>query len=299
MAEIRHFVKFKKVEVSGPRPFEELVTKIIPSVISFGLGYENAERPDQFFGTAFGISLYHKSGPTDVFLTCSHVFDNLMAKLGEHRDKIKFISLYDKGKFTWKKVETIKRFAPYKITGDLDESDLAETHDISLCRIPGTKVLPLPLSDDKYIYGAEVGILGFPNYEHLQKKDPQPHILKTIISGELIYPIETGKGQVNTDRLALGCVTGHGFSGSPVFSIENGHIVGMHDYAPTEKDIWMMRERKPQCRDPDVYAEYRDTSVYAEYPGGISFAIPSTRLCQGIHLLETHCYHKAVQRFLR
>ncbi|MGA9099312.1 MAG: serine protease, partial [Methanotrichaceae archaeon] len=277
-------------ECSGSHPFEEFVTKIIPSVISFALGYEDAERPNQFFGTAFGISLYHKNGLTDVFLTCSHVFDNLMAELNESRDKTKFVSLFDDDRFTWKKIETVKRLAPYKITGDFAEGDLAETHDISLCRVPGTNVPPLTLSDDKYIYGAEVGILGFPNYEHLQNLDPQPQILKTIISGELIYPIETIKGQVNTDRLALGCVTGHGFSGSPVFSIETGHIVGMHDYAPIEKDIWEKREREPQNRDTDVYVEY---------PGGLSFAVPSTRLRQALDLFETHCYRDDVRRFLR
>lgn len=290
MANDYRFTEFKKISVDRSHPFEECITKTIPSVISLALGGEDVERPNQFLGTAFGISLYHKKDFTDVFLTCSHVFDILKAEMEETREKTKFISQFDNGKFRWKKVETIKRFTPTLITGNLTEEDFIETHDISLCRVPGINVPPLTLSDNMYIVGAEVGILGFPNYEHLQKLHPQPYILKTIISGEMIYPMETGNGLANADRLALGCVTGHGFSGSPVFSIENGHIIGMHDYAPTEKNTWMKRERTPQCKDTDVYVEY---------PGGISFAIPSTRLLQTIDLLETHCYRKEVQMFLR
>lgn len=289
MARYNNLVKLMSIEVDGLRPFEQLVTKIIPSVISLAIGPEESESPNKFFGTAFGVSLYHKNEPTDVFLTCSHVFDNLKAELDESRNKTKFISRYNNERFEWIKIESIKRFSPNLIIGDPDE-DIAETHDISLCRIPGIHVPPLILSENKYIYGEEVGILGFPNYEHLQKLHPLPIILKTVISGELIYPLETLNGQARADRLALGCVTGHGFSGSPVFSSENGHIVGMHDYAPIENDIWMKRERAPRCMDSDLYVEY---------PGGMSFAVPSSRLRQAIDLLETHCYLDQVRRFLR
>jgi hypothetical protein len=284
-----NLVKLMSVEVDGHWPFEQLITKTIPSVISLAIGPEESKKPNRFFGTAFGVSLYHKNDQTDVFLTCSHVFDNLMAELAESRDKTKFVSIFHKDGFEWIEIESIRRFSPNLISGNPDE-DFAETHDISLCRIPGIHVPPLTLSDNKYIYGAEVGILGFPNYEHFQKIHPQPSILKTVISGELIYPLETLNGQAKADRLALGCVTGHGFSGSPVFSAENGRIVGMHDYAPIENDIWMKRERTPRCMDSDLYVEY---------PGGISFAIPSTRLRQAINLLETHCYLDQVRRFLR
>lgn len=242
-----NLVKLMNIEVDSVRPFEQLVTKTIPSVISLALGPENADSPNKFFGTAFGISLYHKSGPTDAFLTCSHVFNNLASELNESRDSTKFIARFRNERFEWEKVESIKRSDPNLITGDPDD-------------------------------------------EKLQKLHPQPNILKTVISGELIYPLETLNGHVNADRLALGCVTGHGFSGSPVFSVENGHIVGMHDYAPIEKDIWMRRERAPRCNDSDLYVEY---------PGGLSFAIPSTRLRQSIDLLETHCYLDQVRKFIR
>jgi S1-C subfamily serine protease len=263
----KHFIKFKEISVDGPRPFEEIVTKTIPSVISLALGGEDAESPSQFFGTAFGISLNHENEPTNVFLTCSHVFDNLQAEMNETRDKIKFISLFSNGRFIWEKVETIKRIEPYKMVGDF-----AETHDISLCRIPGINAPPLTLSDNNYLYGEEVGLLGFPNYEHLQKLDPQPFVLKTVISGMVIYPLETGNGQTKADRLALGCVTGHGFSGSPVFLIENtANIVGMHDYAPID----------------------------GEYPGGVSFAIPSMRLRQAIDIIQEHSDACEVRTFLR
>jgi len=287
MAGNDHFIRFIPVELSGRRPFEELATKITLSVISLATGSEDAEKPDRFFGTAFGISLFQPNQPTDIFLTCSHVFNNLKADLNESGNRIKFISVFDNGRFVWRKVETISRIEPRMIRGDF-----IETHDISLCKIPGISIPPVDFSDNNYIYGAEVGILGFPNYEYLQRLDPQPIVLKTIVSGHLVYPLETGNGQATADRLVLGCVTGHGFSGSPVFSVEGGHIVGMLDYAPIENYIWTLTEMDRQ--QPD-----RDTEIHINHPGGLSFAVPSSRLLQSITIIRENLSNNDVQRFLR
>ncbi len=66
----------------------------IPSVISLTLGPKDAESPNEFFGTAFGVSFYHKNEPTDFFLMCTHVFDDLKPELDNSREKTKFISRY-------------------------------------------------------------------------------------------------------------------------------------------------------------------------------------------------------------
>lgn len=287
MAGNDHFVRFMQVELSGRRPFEELVTKIMLSVISLATGSGEAEKPDRFFGTAFGISLFQPNEPTDIFLTCSHVFDNFKADLNESGDRIKFISVFDNERLVWREVETISRIEPRMIRGDF-----VETHDISLCKIPGISIPPVTFSDNSYIYGAEVGVLGFPNYEYLQRLDPQPIVLKTVLSGQLVYPLETGNGQATADRLVLGCVTGHGFSGSPVFSIEEGHIIGMLDYAPIENYTWTMTEMNRQ--QPD-----RDTEIHINHPGGLSFAVPSSRLQQSMTIIRENISSDHVQSFLR
>ena len=59
-----------------------------------------------------------------------------------------------------------------------------------MCRIPGIPLPSLSLSPDEYIVGSELGIVGFPNFEHLQRLSVQPYVLKTILSSHMRYPFE-------------------------------------------------------------------------------------------------------------
>ena len=145
--------------------------------------------------------------------------------------------------------------------------NFSKSHDICLCRIPEIILPILPLSPDEYFIGSELGIVGFPKFERLQRISVQPYALKAILSSRMMYPFEIDGELVESERIALDCIAGEGFSGSPVFSIRDGKIVGMIDYLPLETDFTDVKIIVPSLFEGNARVQY---------PGGISFAIPST-----------------------
>lgn len=67
----------------------------------------------------------------------------------------------------------------------------------------------------------------------------------------------------------MGCIVGGGFSGSPVISINDGSVVGMVDYLPTEIDNINLKIGVPASIEGDLLLQY---------PAGISLAIPLTHI---------------------
>jgi hypothetical protein len=144
--------------------------------------------------------------------------------------------------------------------------NLLKLHDTCICRIPEITLPPLDLSPDEYFLGSEVGIIGFPVFERLQRISIQPYALKTILSSRICYPFEIDGKLVGSQRIALGCSVAHGFSGSPVFSTRDGKIIGMIDYVPTSITVEDIKIIKPRLIEGDIRVDYSQ---------GISFAVPS------------------------
>ena len=276
-------VLFKNIEASVADPLEILYPKIAPSVISFALESRNG-RSRTLLGTGFGVEVGPEEKTTDVFVTCSHIFDGIKnaKKRGKSLPKKRLVAYLKDDRYVWQEIKSLRFGEPESSS----EDGFVRPFDISICPIPEIRVPPLKLSQDMYIAGKEVGILGFPNYEYLQAISTQPFLLKSIISGRLFYPLESPDGGSNDlkrfERLAIGCTVGEGFSGSPVFSLRDGNVVGMIDRTPLENSRWVFKTKKPRRASKRI----NEYEIYAEYPAGISFAIPSVRIQEVIDSLK-------------
>ncbi|HII07550.1 MAG TPA: trypsin-like peptidase domain-containing protein [Methanotrichaceae archaeon] len=256
--------------VKGIIPPEVLVGKVLPSIVALACG-KRKDGSYNVIGTGFGIGISPRDENITLLATCTHVADEIYRiwDLNEPEgrkegliDNITRICVFEGGKFLWKKVEDME-------LGDMQLNGISfsEQHDICICRIPGLRIPSLSLYDgSNYRLASEVLIIGYPVFGNLQTVSVLPYVLKTIISSLVTYPFNRNGKKVLSPRLALGCIIGGGFSGSPVISIKEGLVVGMIDYMPIETDIIDLKISKPHCMEGDMRLEY---------PAGITLAIPS------------------------
>lgn len=264
------YTKFIKREQDRDplRLFGARATEIVGSVIAIAYGTHKDGTPN-IMGTGFSLANLDEAG---LFATCYHVMEEIRQIRDLSQDEMKNHGLIDKKRciaflagdhFKWKEVGPI-RFSD-KI--EHEGKNLAQRDDACICRVPGINLQPLVLSPDEYFIGSELGIIGFPFFERLQTLSVQPYVQRAILSCHMCYPLERDDGKLDeSERIALDCMAGKGFSGSPVFSIVDGRVVGMVDYLPTESYI---EDLKIKGSAP----EERDIRVH--YAAGISFAVPS------------------------
>lgn len=265
------YTKFisREVESDPLRLFEDRVYRITKSIIAFGYG-TNEDGSPNVIGTGFSVENISQKR-AGLFATCLHVMKEIARirdlseiQLEKERliDRERRIAFLDNDKYVWKEVDPI-RFSD-KI--QVNDVDFGKIHDVCICRIPEITLHPLSLSPNEYFMGSELGIIGFPNFERLQRISIQPYVLRAVLSSNMFYPFEVDGKWVESERIALDCIVGQGFSGSPVFSLRDGKIVGMVDYLPQEIDIADIKITRPSPIEGDVRVQY---------PGGISFAVPS------------------------
>lgn len=264
----------REVEAESSIPFEHRISGIIPSVIAFACGTKEDGSPN-IIGTGFSVATIKEKG-AGLFATCLHIVEEFKDLKGLNDaelkregliDKKRRIALFKKDTFEWQEVEPIRFSNLIKI----GESNFPKVHDVCICYIPEADLPPLPLSPNKYFIGRELGIIGFPFFDKLQRISVQPFAIKTILSSHMLYPFEREGNNFESERLALGCIIGPGFSGSPVFSIQDGTIVGMVDYLPPEIYFGDIKFKEPHLYEADIRVPI---------PAGISLAIPSTRIQQ-------------------
>jgi hypothetical protein len=271
----------RKALSADATPMEELVGKTLSSVIALACG-KRKDGSVNAIGTGFSVAISPKDDNSTLIATCTHVADeisrirNLKELDGKKEglvDNEYRICLLEGGKFLWKIVDMQ--------IGDAyaGEINYSEKHDACICKIPGIKIQSLPFSDDTYRLASEVGIIGFPTFGELQTESTQPYILKTIISSSVIYPFNRNSKIILSPRLALGCIIGSGFSGSPVVSIRDRSVVGMIDYLPVEVEITDLKRTKPKPVEGDVLLRY---------PAGISLAIPSVYIKNNLDIALKH-----------
>lgn len=264
-----NFVR-REIEADPLRAFETRVSEINNSVIAFGYGTREDGSPNAI-GTGFSVANLNDNA--GLFATCLHVM-NTIARIRDLSsaqleneglvDRRRRIAFLNNGRYEWHEVDPIRFSNKIQIR----ETNFVQTHDVCICHIPGIQLASLNLSPDEYFMGSELGIVGFPNFEHLQKLSVQPYVIKTILSSHMRYPFELEDGDiVESQRIALDCIVGEGFSGSPVFSVRDGNIIGMVDYLPTESYIEDLKITSP------VQTE---GNIRVHYAAGISFAVPST-----------------------
>lgn len=248
--------------------FGARATEIVGSIIAFAYGTHEDGTPN-IMGTGFCLGNLNDAG---LFATCYHVMEEIRQirdlspnEMKNHGliDKKRCIAFLDGDHFEWKEVGPIRFSDKIEHEGE----NLALRDDACICRVPGINLQPLVLSPDEYFIGSELGIIGFPFFERLQTLSVQPYVQRAILSCHMRYPLERDDDKlVESERIALDCMAGKGFSGSPVFSIRDGRVVGMVDYLPTESYIEDLKIRGPACEERDVRVHYA---------AGISFAVPS------------------------
>jgi len=343
----------REVVANPLRIFEAGVNKINNSIIAFGYGTHEDGSPNAI-GTGFNV--VNLDDEVGLFATCLHVMESIVrirdfspTELEDEGlvDRKRRVAFLNNNRYEWTEVDRIKFSDKIQING----GNFVKTHDVCICHIPGIVLPSLSLSPDEYFMGSELGIVGFPNFEHLQRLSVQPYAIKTILSSHMIYPFEidyvfnfdevpgmdngrfidflgfrfgidwskhkkiekiddiaitvstetkslslslnegktetilkiddgrTSKFRAEMDagmltiheviaskRIALDCTAGEGFSGSPVFSVRDGRIVGMVDYVPAETYLEDLKIIGPMPREADV-------RVHSA--AGISFAVPS------------------------
>lgn len=249
--------------------FGARVTEIVDSVIAFAYGTHEDGTPN-LMGT--GFCLGNLDDDAGLFATCYHVMDEItqirdmspedLKKEGLVNNERRIARLFD-DHYEWIEVDPIQFSAKVEVNG----TNLVTQNDACICRIPDIRLPPLKLSPDQYFLGSELGIIGFPFFERLQKLSVQPYVQRAILSCHMRYPFEKDDGElVESERIALDCMAGKGFSGSPVFSLRDGAIVGMVDYLPTESYIEDLKIKGSLSEEKDVRVHYA---------AGISFAVPS------------------------
>lgn len=196
--------------------FEEIAGHIAQSVIPIAIGMRKDDLPN-VIGTGFAVEW------AEFFATCWHVarVDDELAKLSKEqlakkglKDNRLRVGLRKGDTYHWREVE-----AKTWMRG------VSSVTDVCIYRIIGVAVPPLTLSPkDEWLWGSEVGIVGFPLSTVLQGNVLRPYVLKTIIAGGFELPVSSG---ARVSRLALGTTIASGFSGSPVFSAKDGQVVGM------------------------------------------------------------------------
>jgi len=260
----------------NPYLFENRVAQITPSVIAFAAGTFKDGTP-RIIGTGFGVDAGNSEEKTNVFATCSHVMDEIssLKEMGKEElekegliDKERRIAVFQNNACKYEKIDDLW-IVEMEHRSDVRTRNLVRDEDICICAIKEVEVAPLhlsPLAIGGSHLGSEVGVIGFPVSENLQRKQVHPCVLKTIISSQTMYPFLRDDGEVVSPRLVLGCMLASGFSGGPVFSVETGDVLGMVDYLPIEEDIGNVKIIKPTPIEGDVYIRQ---------PAGISFAIPS------------------------
>lgn len=259
-------------------PFERTVNATLPSVVAIAVGTHSDGVP-KVIGSGFGLSTNPEDREAKFIATCWHTAEEAF-KISKYNkaemkdddliDKEQRIILLEDDKPTY--IKHGLRFSYLKGNADLE---YVKQHDVCMC-IPGDlKIPPLRISSDKLTLGREVAIIGFPTIERLQRIAIQPFIMRSIISSILNYKFEKetdGKTAIS-ERIAIACDVGGGFSGGPVISSKDGKVVGMIDYLPSEIDIVDIKLTK---------SEYGpiEGDVRHSYPAGISLAVPAMRIKQ-------------------
>jgi hypothetical protein len=206
-----------------PPTFSEVASEVAKSVIAIAVGLLADDNKPNIVGTGFALQL------AEYYATCWHVaqIHDELAKLSKEelasqglKDNKLRVAMPVQGKYVWREIE------PYTwLRGRSEESD------VCIYRLIGLALPPLVLHSDKFIWGDEVGIVGFPLGNRLQGTELRPFVLKTIIAGG-IDP--TPANRLKAGRLALGIGVAGGFSGSPVFSSADGRVIGMVASTPLE-----------------------------------------------------------------
>ncbi len=255
------------------------VGKALPSIVALA-GGRREDGTVKAIGTGFGVGTSAIDEDTTLLATCTHVADEIFRinKIKEHEGKVKGLidnriraAVFEDGKYPWKEISVDL----IDVQEDANDLGFSEIHDACILRVSGIKIPSLPLyksslglGDDyiSYKMGSEAMIIGYPIFDEFPTNSIMPYILKTIISTSMPYVFNRSGKKFSSPRLALGCIVGGGFSGSPVISVEDGSVVGMIDYTPFETSEIGVKLNKPSPIEGNVRLEY---------PAGITFAIPS------------------------
>jgi S1-C subfamily serine protease len=210
--------------------FSEVASEVAKSVTAIAVGLLTDGNQPNIIGTGFSVQV------AEYFATCWHVaevHDHLsklskkeLAEQGLTDSKLR-VALPVRGKYVWSEVEPHTWLRGWNADSD-----------VCVYRLVGISLPPLTLHSGGFIWGDEVGVVGFPLGNRLQGPELRPLVLKTVIAGG-IDP--TPANQLKAGRLALGIGVAKGFSGGPVFSSADGRVVGMVASKPLEADsfgVW-------------------------------------------------------------
>jgi serine protease Do len=111
--------------------------------------------------------------------------------------------------------------------------------------------------------GDEVGICGFPSGLRLPR-GPELHQLTPIAQKGIVEAILPWSGAPNPHAFQLDIAVNPGSSGSPVFNIETGDVIGI---------VFAMRVRPEPVRLPQSDGSAEEIAAIA-LPAGLGYAVP-------------------------
>lgn len=198
--------------------FSEVAGYIHKSMIAIAVGKNVRNGAPNIIGSGFAADI------SEYFVTCWHVIEvhDELSKLSTEElrnrnlsDNILRIAFSTPDGFKWKEME---KYTWLRAT--------VKGHDICVLRFLGIALPPLALREQSYVFGQDVGIMGFPLGSDIQNKEIAPLVLRTIISSSGGIPV-ISQGKEISQRIGLGSSVAGGFSGGPIFSIEDGQVIGI------------------------------------------------------------------------
>lgn len=210
-----------------PPPFSDVAGHVAGSTVAIAVGMREGGRPN-IIGTGFALET------AEFFATCWHVAkaqDELQAlasprlqEIGLIDTKLRFGVRLNDGTYTW--IEQ----APQTWFRVPDE-----TEDVCIFRVVGLSIPPMSVPTDglAWLWGEEVGIIGFPLGNDLQGHQVRPFVIKTVIAGA--FELDQGDGN-HVPKVVVGATLAGGFSGGPIFSASTAELRGMVSSGVMDRD---------------------------------------------------------------
>jgi hypothetical protein len=162
------------IDPSNPPGFSKWASVIRASIIGIAAGMAAETKTPNLVGTGFAIR------PSEYFLTCDHVLKAIDDLNGLPSDQLLKLELLDNklrvafstpDGFQWQDVQ------PFTWLRVRDVNN-----DIAILNLKGFVVPDLELRTDRYTFGEEVGVMGFPLGNYLQTKSIAPLVVRTVLS---------------------------------------------------------------------------------------------------------------------
>jgi len=212
-----------------PQGTDALIKKVEPSVKSVGR-VEFVNHSMAWGGTGWVIA---EDGATRVVATNRHVAKLVAAQAADSRGF--FLRSPASGLLYGAEIDFKEEVnsdpgdaRPFEVTEIVYLADDASP-DVALLRIVGDGLPPaLPLADSEAPEGARVALIGYPAYDPRNDIDDQARYFRDLFEVKRLAPGFVMQELRGRKALTHDCTSLGGNSGSPLISLEDGKVIGLH-----------------------------------------------------------------------